>query len=90
MNSRDLNYWTEMIFRRRITVLEVCAVVFGLVVVVTLILPPSYQGSAKIFVRDNRASQALQRDRGAGNERSRLRARLARRWLSRNAQLAQS
>jgi len=55
MNSRDLNCWTEMIFRRRTTVLEVCAVVFGLVVVVTLILPPSYQGSAKIFVRDNRA-----------------------------------
>ena len=55
MNSRDLNYWTEMIFRRRNTVLQVCAVVFGLVVIGTLILPPSYQGTAKIFVRDNRA-----------------------------------
>ncbi len=55
MNTRDLNYWIEMIFRRRTTVLEVCAVVFGLVVVGTLLWPPIYQGTAKIFVRDNRA-----------------------------------
>lgn len=55
MDTRDFNYWTEMIFRRRVTVLEVCAVVFGLVVVGTLIWPPTYQGTAKIFVRDNRA-----------------------------------
>ncbi len=55
MNTRDLNYWTEMIFRRRVTVLEVGAVVFGLVVLATLLWPPIYQGTAKIFVRDNRA-----------------------------------
>ncbi len=55
MNTRDFNYWTEMIFRRRATVLEVCGVVFGLVVLGTLIWPPTYQGTAKIFVRDNRA-----------------------------------
>ena len=55
MNTRDLNYWTEMIFRRRIMVLEVCAVVFGLVMLGTLVWPPIYQGTAKIFVRDNRA-----------------------------------
>ena len=55
MNTRDLNYWTEMIFRRRTMVLEVCAVVFGLVVLGTLVWPPIYQGTAKIFVRDNRA-----------------------------------
>jgi uncharacterized protein involved in exopolysaccharide biosynthesis len=55
MNSRDLNYWIEMIFRRRTVVLEVGAVVFGLVVVGTLFWPPIYQGTAKIFVRDNRA-----------------------------------
>jgi polysaccharide biosynthesis protein PslE len=55
MNTRDLNYWVEMIFRRRVTVLEVGAVVFGLVVVGTLLWPPVYQGTAKIFVRDNRA-----------------------------------
>src|SRR5580698_5399526 len=55
MNTRDFNYWTEMIFRRRITVLQVCAVVFGLVVLGTLVWPPIYQGTAKIFVRDNRA-----------------------------------
>ena len=55
MNTRDFNYWTEMIFRRRVTVLEVCGVVFGLVVLGTLVWPPTYQGTAKIFVRDNRA-----------------------------------
>src|ERR1700676_2056084 len=55
MNTRDFQYWTEMIFRRRFTVLEVCGVVFGLVVLGTLVWPPIYQGTAKIFVRDNRA-----------------------------------
>ncbi len=55
MNTRDFNYWTEMIFRRRVTVLEVCGIVFGLVVLGTLVWPPTYQGTAKIFVRDNRA-----------------------------------
>ena len=55
MNTRDFNYWTDMIFRRRAIVLEVCAVVFGLVVLGTLVWPPIYQGTAKIFVRDNRA-----------------------------------
>jgi uncharacterized protein involved in exopolysaccharide biosynthesis len=55
MNTRDLNYWTEMIFRRRRTVLEVCGIVFGLVVLGTLVWPPTYQGTAKIFVQDNRA-----------------------------------
>lgn len=44
-----------MIFRRRVTVLEVCGVVFALVVLGTLVWPPIYQGTAKIFVRDNRA-----------------------------------
>ena len=53
--NRDLTYWIEMIFRRRITVLEVCGVVFGLVVIGTIMWPPVYQGTAKIFVRDNRA-----------------------------------
>jgi len=55
MSTRDLNYWIEMVFRRRITVLEVAGVMFGLVVLGTLLWPPIYQGSAKIFVRDNRA-----------------------------------
>ncbi len=55
MNTRDFNYWTEMIFRRRLTVLSVCGAVFGLVVLGTVLWPPTYQGTAKIFVRDNRA-----------------------------------
>src|SRR5258708_35637484 len=55
MNSRDLNYWVELVFRRRRTVLEVCGIVFGLVVLGTLIWPPVYQGNAKILVQDNRA-----------------------------------
>ncbi len=65
MNTRDFNYWTEMIFRRRVTVLEVCAVVFGLVVVGTLVWPPIYQGTAKIFVRDNRAELLVSPGLGA-------------------------
>ena len=65
MNTRDFNYWTEMIFRRRATVLEVCGVVFGLVVLGTLVWPPTYQGTAKIFVRDNRAELLVSPGLGA-------------------------
>ncbi len=55
MNGRDFNYWIELVFRRRRTVLEVGGIVFGLVVMGTLLWPPVYEGSAKILVQDNRA-----------------------------------
>src|SRR5580700_7615786 len=70
MSSRDLNYWIEMIFRRRIIVLEVGAVVFGLVVVGTIMWPPVYQGSAKIFVRDNRAELLVSPGLAANTEQN--------------------
>lgn len=55
MSGRDFNYWVELVFRRRRTVLEVGGIVFGLVVLGTLLWPPVYEGTAKILVQDNRA-----------------------------------
>jgi uncharacterized protein involved in exopolysaccharide biosynthesis len=62
----DINYWIELIFRRRRTVIEVGGIVFGLVVLGTLLWPPVYQATSKILVQDNRAqllvSPGLQQD----------------------------
>ncbi|HVN28502.1 MAG TPA: GNVR domain-containing protein [Candidatus Binataceae bacterium] len=70
MNHRDLTYWTEMIFRRRVTVIEVAAVVFGLVVIGTIMWPPVYQGTAKIFVRDNRAELLVSPGMGPNSQQN--------------------
>ena len=62
----DINYWIELVFRRRRTVIEVGGIVFGLVVLGTLIWPPTFQATSKILVQDNRAqllvSPGLQQD----------------------------
>jgi len=55
MARRDLNYWTELLFRRKNAFLETAGIIFGLVALGTLLWPPLYQSNAKIFVQDNRA-----------------------------------
>ncbi len=55
MYERDLNYWTELIVRRRSTVLQIGAALFGLVLLGTFLWPPVYRSTAKILVQDNRA-----------------------------------
>lgn len=55
MNRRDVNYWIEMVLRRRRIAIRAGAVVFGLIVLGTFLWPPVYESSAKILVQDNRA-----------------------------------
>jgi polysaccharide biosynthesis protein PslE len=69
MQERNFSYWLDLIVRRRIIALEAAGAVFGLVVLVTMICPPTYRSSAKILVQSNRAqylvSPALQSNPGA-------------------------
>ncbi|MGH7915458.1 MAG: GumC family protein [Candidatus Binataceae bacterium] len=55
MAWRDLNYWIELLFRRKNAFLETAGIIFGLVALGTLLWPPVYKSTAEIFVQDNRA-----------------------------------
>ncbi len=66
MVQRDLNYWIELVFRRRTAFVETAGIILGLVVLATLLWPPTYQSTAEILVQNNRAqllvSPGLQTD----------------------------
>ncbi len=62
MIRRDLHYWIELLFRRKNAFLETAGIIFGLVVIGTLLWPPLYQSSAKILVQDNRAQLLVSPD----------------------------
>ena len=52
---REVDYWIDLAIRRRTVFLQAAGIVLGLVVLGTLLWPPSYQSSAEILVQDNRA-----------------------------------
>jgi uncharacterized protein involved in exopolysaccharide biosynthesis len=62
MTRRDLNYWIELLFRRRVAFFETAGIIFGLVVLGTLLWPPLYRSSAQIFVQNNRAQLLVSPD----------------------------
>ena len=62
MTRRDLNYWIELLFRRRVAFFETAGIIFGLVVIGTLLWPPLYRSSAQIFVQNNRAQLLVSPD----------------------------
>jgi len=62
MTMRDLNYWIELMFRRKNAFLETAGIILGLVVLGTLFWPPVYQSTAKIFVQNNRAQLLVSPD----------------------------
>jgi uncharacterized protein involved in exopolysaccharide biosynthesis len=62
MTMRDLNYWIELLFRRKNAFLETAGIILGLVVLGTLLWPPVYQSTAKIFVQNNRAQLLVSPD----------------------------
>jgi uncharacterized protein involved in exopolysaccharide biosynthesis len=70
MQERNFSYWVDLLVRRRVIALEVGAAVFGVVVLITFLWPPTYRSSAKILVQSNRAqylvSPELQGSAGAG------------------------
>jgi uncharacterized protein involved in exopolysaccharide biosynthesis len=69
MYDRNLSYWLDLILRRRMIAIEAGGAVLGLIVLVTLLCPPTYRSTAKILVQDNRAqylvSPELQGDASA-------------------------
>ncbi|MGH7906472.1 MAG: GumC family protein [Candidatus Binataceae bacterium] len=58
----ELSDWIEMLYRRRYIAIEAAALVFGLVLLVTLLWPPSYISRAEILVQDNRAQLLVSPD----------------------------
>jgi uncharacterized protein involved in exopolysaccharide biosynthesis len=62
MEKQTLSYWIELLDRRRVILAEVAATVFGLVVLVTVSLPPVYQSSAEILIQRNRAQLLVSPD----------------------------
>ncbi len=54
MQERNFSYWVDLFLRRRIIALEAGGAVFGLIVLLTLVCPPTYRSTAKILVQDNR------------------------------------
>jgi uncharacterized protein involved in exopolysaccharide biosynthesis len=55
MDLATLEYWLEVLFRRREIDLKVAAVVMTVVVVTTLLTPPLYESTAKVLIQDNLA-----------------------------------
>jgi uncharacterized protein involved in exopolysaccharide biosynthesis len=54
MPQRDLAYWIDLLQRRRVIAIQIAVIVFGLVLVGTLMWPPTYESTAKILVQDQR------------------------------------
>jgi uncharacterized protein involved in exopolysaccharide biosynthesis len=55
MQPQTIHDWQYLIHRRRLTIIQVATVAFGVVVLGTLLWPPTYESSSLILVQDNRA-----------------------------------
>src|SRR5215469_3192425 len=71
MENKNLNYWVELVCRRHRRVITVSSIVFGLVVVTTLLWPPTYKSTAQILVQDNRAQFLVSPDLEQGESAER-------------------
>jgi uncharacterized protein involved in exopolysaccharide biosynthesis len=65
---RDIRYWIEVIFRRRLTVQRVALIVVGLVALGSLVWPPLYESRSKILIQSSAAgllvSPGVEQDTG--------------------------
>ena len=68
MNWNKLEYWIELVTRRQTTVLVVAGTFFGVVLIGTLLWPPSYESSAEILVQKNRAQLLVSPDLGEDSQ----------------------
>jgi uncharacterized protein involved in exopolysaccharide biosynthesis len=55
MGTQTLEFWVEMLCRRWVVALQAGLLIFGMVALGSLLLPPTYQSVAKILVESNRA-----------------------------------
>lgn len=55
MKTRDLEFWIELVFRRRLILWQVAAAVFGMVLVGSILWPPLYESASKVLVQIDRA-----------------------------------
>ena len=55
MQPNTIHEWQDLIRRRRLTIIRVAIVAFGVVLIGTLLWPPTYESSSMILVQDNRA-----------------------------------
>ncbi len=62
MYKQTLEFWVEAICRRWMMVLQVAAVVFGVVALGSILWPPTYQSAAKILVQSNRGQLLVSPD----------------------------
>jgi len=62
MAQRDLQYWLDLLSRRRTIAVQVAVLVFGFVVLGTMAWPPTYESTAKILVQDKRAQYLVSPD----------------------------
>ena len=62
MQGRDIKYWIDLVYRRRLAVLEVAGAVFAIVLIGTIFWPPVYESTAEILVQDNRAQLLVSPD----------------------------
>jgi len=66
MTTQMLEYWVEMLCRRWVVALQAGLLAFAIVALGTVLLPPTYQSTAKVLVESNRAqllvSPGLQQD----------------------------
>lgn len=55
MNTLGINYFLEILFRRKKIFVKVAAIVFGIVILGTALWPSVYESTAEILIQDNRA-----------------------------------
>jgi uncharacterized protein involved in exopolysaccharide biosynthesis len=67
MPAKDINYWIDLVLRRRLTIMLVGGCLFGLVVLGTVVWPPTYESTAKILVQENRAQLLISSNLGQEN-----------------------
>lgn len=60
--EQSLAYWSDLLVRRRIIAIQTAVALFAVVVVGTLMWPPTYQSTAKILVQDKRAQYLVSSD----------------------------
>ena len=71
MMNRPIEYWLELVYRRRVRVATVAGIVFGLIMIATIFWPPTYQSNASILVQDNRAQFLVSPDLQQGESAER-------------------